>query len=455
MKNSTPVKVYLGRYEVVQPLGEGGMGQVFLGRNKDNDMQVVIKVMRPEVAFVPEVRHSFLQEMRLMMRFRHPHAVNLIEASVRDNEPCIVMEYVPGITLDQLLDRHQRLSPARAGKILGQLCQVLEAAHSAGIIHRDLTPSNLMILDADTFNERIKVMDFGLARMGTGHHIAFEKLVGHLDSIGGGTPDYICPEQIRGEEVDHRGDLYSVGIMLYRMLSGRVPFNNVADVQAILRAHLDKDPPRFGYVGVADVPWEVEGVVRACLAKHPQERPQSARELAERYQKAVGVDIYQPEPFPPLLPESDGPFSDDHCQPDVNPDLVVTRFQAWMPERIAVYKLRGFIDSLGGQVIESVPGLIRLRLPERRRVAEPEPIPLLTLLGLARKPEPPPEHIVELHMHNKEVDKRNLLDITVAFLPTDHPEEEKEWGEEENPGRRRFANKVCCELRAYLMGHTS
>src|SRR5262249_3603434 len=101
MKTS-PVKLYLNRYEAIKPLGEGGMGLVFLGRNVEDQTEVVIKVMRKEVASVPEVRHSFLQEMRLMTRFRHPHAVNLIEAAVQDNEPCIVMEYVPGITLDEL-----------------------------------------------------------------------------------------------------------------------------------------------------------------------------------------------------------------------------------------------------------------------------------------------------------------------------------------------------------------
>jgi serine/threonine-protein kinase len=438
-------QVFLGRYQTLQLLGEGGMGKVYLGRNTEDDSQVVIKVMRPEVAAVPEARHSFQQEMRLMMRFRHPHAVNLIEASVGGDEPCIIMEYVPGVTLDDVLEKQRRLNAVRTGRILGQLCQVLEAAHHAGIIHRDLTPSNLMIMDADTPQERIKVMDFGLARMGTGVHIAFEKLMGHLDSIGGGTPDYICPEQIRGEEVDHRGDLYSVGVMLYRMLSGRLPFESISETQAILQAHLEKEPPRFGYIGVADVPWELEGVVRSCLAKDPGARPQRARELAERFEKAIGVKIYHPEASqPPLLPEEDAeaPEPSPPAEPEVNPKHVVTHFQAWMPERIAVYKLRGFIDSVGGQILESVPGLIRLRLPEERR-REPEPNPLLSLFGLGKKLAPPAWYIMELHMKNKVVDKRNLLDINVVITPED----------QRLTPRKHFPEKVSRELRAYLMGH--
>jgi len=442
MKNAAPSKLYLGRYEATDLLGEGGMGKVFLGRDTKEGSQVVIKVMRPEVASVPEARHSFLQEMRLMMRFRHPHAVNLIDASIRENQPCIIMEYVPGITLDDLLDKRQRLNAVRTGKILGQLCQVLQAAHHAGIIHRDLTPSNLMVMDADTPNERIKVMDFGLSRMGTGHHIAFEKLLGHIDSIGGGTPDYICPEQIRGEDVDQRGDLYSVGVMLYRMLTGRVPFDNVSDTQAILQAHLDKDPPRFGYVGVADIPWDIEAVVRACLAKQPSERPHDARELAERYGKAIGLKIFQAEELPPLLPVEHTSLADESSTEVIRPECVVMQFQAWMPERIAIFKLRGFIDSVGGEVVESVPGLIRLRLPEERRRPEPEPNPILSLLGLARKPDPPVQHIIDLHMNNKMVDRRNQLEIVVTV-----PKEQR------SARHKNFIQKACCELRAYLMGH--
>src|SRR5205085_4142838 len=140
--------------------------------------------------------------------------------------PCIIMEYIRGVTLDTLLHRNGRLNPARVSRLLGQLCEALQAAHSEGIVHRDLKPANLMVVDPDTPYEKIKVMDFGLA-----------KLIDHANGIGMmyratetgldfavGTPGYISPEQVRGEEVDYRSDLYSVGVILFELLTGKLPF---------------------------------------------------------------------------------------------------------------------------------------------------------------------------------------------------------------------------------------
>src|SRR5947207_8814227 len=115
--------IYVGRYEVLRPLGEGSMGRVYLGRQLDGGRQVVIKVMRPELAASPRFRQSFEREMVLMKRFRHPHVVALYDASLEDaDRPCIIMEYVPGITLDAVLERHGRLPAERVGRLLGQLC---------------------------------------------------------------------------------------------------------------------------------------------------------------------------------------------------------------------------------------------------------------------------------------------------------------------------------------------
>src|SRR5207253_2508584 len=137
---------------------------------------------------------------------------------------------------------------------LGQLCSVLQAAHESGLLHRDLTADNVMIVDAGSPNEKLKVLDFGLARSETsGPYFALGKLSGSGASIGGGTPDYVSPEQVRGDEIDHRSDLYSVGVMLFRMLTGRLPFEHVQGVEAILRAHTDLGPPTFAEVGVTSV----------------------------------------------------------------------------------------------------------------------------------------------------------------------------------------------------------
>jgi serine/threonine-protein kinase len=164
--------------------------------------------------------------MDFMARFRHPYAVRLLDASLDDPKgPCIIMEYIPGLTLETLLERQGRLGLGRVGKLLGQLCQVLQAAHKVGIIHQDLKPANIMVVEPNTPAEKIKVMDFGLAKLDAKPHIPLEKLTDPNFFSACGTPDYIPPEAVRGDEVDHRGDIYSVGVMLYEMLTGKRPFD--------------------------------------------------------------------------------------------------------------------------------------------------------------------------------------------------------------------------------------
>src|SRR5229473_7817306 len=155
-------RVFLGRYETLRLLGEGGMGRVYLARQIDLGRQVVVKVMHDHIAADPKFQERFQRETLLMARFQHPHVVTLFDASLNDPQgPCIVMEYIRGITLDTLLQRNGRLTPVRVGRLLGQLCEVLQAAHNEGIIHRDLKPGNLMVVESDTPYEKVKVMDFG------------------------------------------------------------------------------------------------------------------------------------------------------------------------------------------------------------------------------------------------------------------------------------------------------
>src|ERR1700730_3725163 len=215
-------RVFLGRYEAVRLLGEGGMGRVYLARQVDLGRQVVVKVMHDHIASDPKFRERFQRETLLMARFQHPYVVTLYDASLNDPQgPCIVMEYIRGITLDTLLMRNQRISPARAGRLLGQLCEALQAAHQEGIVHRDLKPANLMVVDPDTPYEKIKVMDCGLAKRLDAHPPALNKANKASDTgtdFAVGTPGYISPEQVRGDELTLRSDLYSVGIILSELL---------------------------------------------------------------------------------------------------------------------------------------------------------------------------------------------------------------------------------------------
>jgi serine/threonine-protein kinase len=435
-------EVYLGRYEALRLIGQGGMGKVYLGRQLDQARSVVIKVMHPEIAADARFRKNFAREMRLMKRFQHPNAVALYDASIDDPErPCIVMEFVPGITLAALLKRHGRLPVAQIGRLLGQLCRVLQAAQAASIMHRDLTLVNMMVVSPDTPHETLKVMDFGLARVGAGPFIALEKLTGTGHSIGSGTPDYMCPEQIRREEVDHRGDLYSVGVVLFQLLTGRLPFDAGPSVVEILLAHVEQQPLTFAQAGLTDsVPAGLEDVVQSCLRKYPSERPQSARELAQRLGEALGTRLHDDEePTPAVAPlEAD--------RPDIKPHELMDCLDAWMPEQIAVVKLRGFVGDLGGEVLESEPGLIRVRLPGPDKKVAPAPRGLLGWLGLA--PTPPPvvtPVIVDLHLNKKLANGQNVLEIVVGMRP------ERNFALARTPAWRPWCQGICRDLRAYLI----
>lgn len=362
-------RTFLKRYEVTRLLGEGGMGRVYLARQIDLNRQVVVKVMHEEVAVDEKFRLRFERETRLMAKIQHPYIVSLYDASLHDPlGPCIVMEYVRGVNLEALLGKNKRFTAPRVGRILGQLCEALQAAHDVGVIHRDLKPSNIMVVDADTPRERIKVMDFGLAKeMSPGAEC--KRITVTSDDFAVGTPGYICPEQVRGDPVDHRGDIYSVGVLAYELLAGRLPFLGTGAMDMVL-AHATELPPTFASIGLdSAISPHIEEVVQATLAKDPTNRPQSASELAERFDVALlkakndeSLALVE-EPFeihvetPPTLP-----FEDNAVTPADDPTAIDFLLEAWMPQSIALLKLHGFVQDQGGEIIESVPGLIRVRL---------------------------------------------------------------------------------------------
>jgi serine/threonine-protein kinase len=431
-------ELFLGRYEAVRPLGQGGMGTVWLARERGTGAEVVVKVMHERRAGDVQLRGTFLREARLLAHFRHPHVVALLDTSPDDQPPCLVMEYVRGESLETIVAREGPLELERVGRLLGHLCSALEAAHAAGILHRDLTAANMLIVDPGSPEELLKVADFGLARPGGGPYIALEKLTGKR-GIGGGTPDYVCPEQIRGEAVDARGDLYSVGVLLFKLLTGRLPFEDASGVNEILQCHLNKAAPSFESAGAAGrVSRAVEGVVQSCLVKFPNERPASARELAERFGQAMGgkivVESVPPLASPPALPS----------RLRFDPHHLVDSVEAWMPESIAVVKLKGFVAALGGQVVDSEPGLVRVRLPAPGQVNEAPASGFLGWLGLGRKAVPPAQATLELHMEKKTGPTSKLLIyVVLPPLAEDHVVNPREW--------QAWTDRIVRELRGYLM----
>jgi serine/threonine protein kinase len=493
-------RIFLGRYEAVRLLGEGGMGKVYLARQTDLGRQVVVKVMHEHIASDPKFRDRFQRETLVMARFQHPCCVMLFDASLNDpNGPCIVMEYVKGTNLETLLRKNGKFSPARVGRIVAQLCDVLQAAHEEGIIHRDLKPANLMVIEPDTPRERIKVMDFGLAKLAEEGPLT--PVTDTAVDFAVGTPGYIAPEQIRGESMDHRGDLYSVGAMLFELMSGRLPFLGSTSMDVLL-AHATESPPSFEELGLVDwVPPPIEDLVRECLAKDPAERPQSARILGERFAaglsrrsgKASSEYSYQPtsreESVPSAarksssnyavpsreVPDSDsdvvplsatgittlvappaasqsatasnGLLADPSMQPTPLPNSVRDAgalpftMDAWMPESIALMKLRGFIQDFGGELIETQPGLVRVRLGR----AVQRGSGAFSWLGAHRRNGPVD---VELQFSRRDPRKENHLTIAVLFRPPIP-------GLLSDKGWRDRCTQLFIDLRAYLMGNAA
>jgi serine/threonine-protein kinase len=456
-----PGRVFLGRYETIRLLGEGGMGKVYLARHLELDEPVVVKVMHEHIASNPLFRERFKREMRLMARFKHPHSVICHDASLEEPlGPCIIMEYLPGATLDRLLAKNARFSPTRAHRLVSQLCDVLQAAHDFGIVHRDLKPANLMVLDPDTPNEKIKVMDFGLAQAVDAMSPQDDKSTHVPSEYAVGTPGYMSPEQVRGEAVDHRSDLYSVGAILFQLLTGRLPFGG-STVMEILMAQASDSPPTFASIMVSDqVPAGVEEVVRSALAIKPEERPQSARALFEAYEAAVHRAYRSAEAPAPAAPDAASapahaasssakatrvmPALPDAPAPTDNPpsatDATVEVLEAFMPQQIAVHKLRGFVQEVGGKIIASMPGLIKVRLRVNPRAFKGTGWSgVFSWLGLG------PKYVaMEMHMKQKEP---GVLQITVMLRP------EGGGPVPDNPDWRERCAIITNALKAYLMSN--
>ncbi len=454
-------QVFQQRYQITRQVGEGGMSRVYLARQLDQPREVALKVLLPEMAVQAKAREHFRREIFIMSRFQHPHAILYYDADPDGEPPFLVMEYLRGMELATLLERRRRLTPDRAGRLLGQLCDVLHSAHELGIIHRDLKPGNLMVVHPETPVEKIKLMDFGLARMSSLFYIAPEELVNLRQPTASGTPEYISPEQVRGNEVDRRSDIYSVGVILYEMLTGRRPFPQ-EEVESLLLAHLDERVPRFAELGLGgEIPPEIEQVVQDCLAKYPEERPQTAEELAHRYEAALGRKIYlRARPLsrlasaPPISPSRvlQGQGKTGERLPGSASGLTTTDRHAIthsltvsMVESMVMIKLKGFIHDVGGEIVESAPGTIRVRLTEEKPAA-PKNSGGGLLSWLSSKPAPAASNSslqMELRMEKNDPNRPNDLTITLVlrtYLGLFTPE-----------GRSR-CEKIWRDLQAYLGG---
>ncbi|MEA2560497.1 MAG: eukaryotic-like serine/threonine-protein kinase [Acidobacteriota bacterium] len=259
-------RVLSNSYRIVEKVGEGGMGAVYRAVDLMLDRDVAIKAIRPELAREPEIVERFRSEARLLARVSHP-AIATIYSFFQDGDDLfLAMEFVRGRSLSRVLESEGALPWDQAVRLLSAAMEGIEVAHRAGIIHRDLKPDNLMIGEIGN----VKVMDFGIARAaGSGHLTRTGLLVGTLR--------YMAPEQIQGEEADHRVDIYALGTVLYQTITGRSPFDGKSDY-AIIKAQIEEMPPPPSTV-VPGIPGWLDRAVLRALAKKPADRFQSVEEM--------------------------------------------------------------------------------------------------------------------------------------------------------------------------------
>jgi serine/threonine-protein kinase len=280
----------LGPYRLLSLLGEGSGGRVFRAVHTKLDRQVAVKVLRSEHASKRNLVRRFFQEARVANQIQHENIVEITDLVAEERGSCyIIMELLRGESLELVLERDRLISIERALEIARQVCSAMAAAHRAGIIHRDLKPGNVFLCERSETRDFVKLLDFGVAKIAFFRHDESEGAAN--DAVGAdrtqvgtllGTPEYMSPEQADGKAVDHRADIYSFGVMLYEMVTGRRPFHGET-LQGTLDNQRKKNPPRPS--SLPDLPHRIpprfESLILSCLAKQPERRPQSMDRIAE------------------------------------------------------------------------------------------------------------------------------------------------------------------------------
>ncbi|SRR6266540_584130 len=265
----------VGEYQITHKLGEGGMGVVYAGVHPEIGKHVAIKVLAQHAAERPDLISRFKEEARAVNKIRHPNIIDIFAFNqLPDRRHYFVMEYLDGESLTARLERGP-FEPAELRRLLAQICNALEAAHKAGVIHRDLKPDNIYIATESLSEPSIKLLDFGIAKLADRGDLQATQA-----GVAMGTPHYMPPEQGLGRTVDARTDVYALGVILYQIFAGTVPFDGVTAHEIIMK-HVNEAPlPPSRHRPI--VPAGMEAIILACLQKPPERRPQTMKELGVR-----------------------------------------------------------------------------------------------------------------------------------------------------------------------------
>ena len=297
-----PGMVLRGKYKVEEKIGEGGMATVYRASHQHFNEELAIKVVSSALSNNQEFLDRFKREAVITRKLRHPNAVRLDDFDItEDGRPFIAMEYVRGKSLRQVLQEKGNLPVPRAFNIASQVARALGAAHKLGIVHRDIKPDNVLLVRQSDGTDLVKVLDFGIAKV-TGEDLKTD--TGYKPTSTGmvlGTPHYLSPEQARGKksgEIDGRSDLYAVGVMLYEMVTGELPFKSDTAIEMLLH-HIQTAPvPTHLLKPEMKISEQASALIMKALAKDPGERFQSGEEMAEALANPGAVPIEGPQKTP-------------------------------------------------------------------------------------------------------------------------------------------------------------
>lgn len=304
-------KTIVGRYKIIDKLGEGGMGVVYKAKDTRLDRSVALKFLPPELTSDKEAKKRFIQEAKAAAALNHPHICTIYEIDEAEEQTFISMEYIEGQSLKDKLGSDP-LAIDEAKEIALQVAEGLEKAHKKGIVHRDIKPANIMINDEG----QAKITDFGLAKLSWGADLTKPSTI-----IG--TVAYMSPEQAKGEEVDHRTDIWSLGAMLYEMLAGERPFKKDRE-QALIYAILNNNPTPLSLLR-SDIPTYIEQVIEKALTKKPSERYQDIQELIQDLKLSLSFPKAEKSivvlPFENLSPDPEQEYFCDGMTEEIISDL--------------------------------------------------------------------------------------------------------------------------------------
>ncbi|PCC67903.1 serine/threonine protein kinase [Nannocystis exedens] len=302
--------VLADRYRLIKRIGEGGMGSVYQAEHITIGRKLAIKVLSPEYGDSPEIIARFLQEARTASMLHHEHIVDITDFGyTKQGLAFLTMEYLEGEDLATMLAREGRQPWTRVRRILLQICRALDAAHEAGIVHRDMKPDNCFRIKRGGNPDFIKILDFGIAKVivdGTASGRAERQKMATEAGTLLGTPEYMAPEIARDQKPDARVDVYSVGVVMYELLTGSVPFKGQTFMATVAMQMVDEPEPPRKRAPDAGIPESIEKIVLHALRKDPAERFQTIREFADaiieadralRYTQNVGPLSWEPDEF--------------------------------------------------------------------------------------------------------------------------------------------------------------